>query len=70
MVGSSPICHISPGNLLELPEHGAVPTGFVDLTAISDAATKDMNKIKEMEDVMLRSEYALCTLSTENQQLR
>ena len=41
MVGCSPICHISTGNLLELSEHGAANTSFVNLTAISDVGTKD-----------------------------
>ena len=71
MVGSSPICHISTGNLPGLPEHGATITSFVNLTDISDAAAKERDtKLKDMDDMWLRSEDALPTLSTENQHLR
>ena len=70
MVGNSPICHIITGNLPELPEHGATTTSFVDLTATSDVAANYKKIMKDMKDVLLRSEYALPTLFMENQRLQ
>ena len=67
VVGSSSICHVSPCNLPGLEEHGAVTTSIVDLMALSDVATKDRRKLQDMEDALLRSEYALCTLPKDNE---
>ena len=43
-------------------------TSIVNLTANSDTAAKDQTRIKDMEDALLRSEYALHALAKETEQ--
>ena len=66
VVGSSPICHISPCNLPGLEEHGVATTSIVDLTALSDAATKNRRKLQDMEGALLRTEHAYHAPSKDN----